>query len=179
MQATVSRPAHHSIVIELPFVVPPGGGMDAPLAKLGTIHKISSYVTEGRVAIVEHTLPPRALAAPLHRHSREDELSIVLTGTIGAQLGQDVVAAGAGSYVLKPRGQWHTFWNAGDEELRFIELIVPGGFEGYFARLSPMLAVAGAPDPAAIQSLAAEYGIEFDFESVPMLCARHGLTFGS
>ena len=177
MQATASRAATQSVVIELPFVVPPGGGMDAPLAQLGTIHKIPSYATEGRVAIVEHTLPPRALAAPLHRHSREDELSIVLTGTIGAQLGQDVVSAGAGSYVLKPRGQWHTFWNAGDEELRFIELLIPGGFEGYFARLSPMLEAAGVPDPAAIQSLAAEYGIEFDFASVPVLCARHGLTF--
>ena len=45
------------------------------------IHKVPGYVTEGRVAVVEHTLPPRHLAAPLHRHSREDELSIVLEGT--------------------------------------------------------------------------------------------------
>jgi len=80
--------------------------------------------------------------------------------------------------VFKPRGQWHTFWNAGDTTLRFIELLVPGGFEGYFERLSPLLATAGTPDPAAIQSLAAEFGIEFDFDSVPDLCARHGLTFG-
>ena len=164
-------------VIELPFIVPAGGGMDAPLARLGTLHKVPSRVTEGRLAIVEHTLPPRALAAPLHRHSREDELSIVLSGTIGAQLGDDVVSAGPGSYVFKPRGQWHTFWNAGDDELRFVELIVPGGFEGYFARLSPMLVAAGAPDPAAIARLAAEYGIEFDFESVPGLCERYGLSF--
>jgi quercetin dioxygenase-like cupin family protein len=159
------------------LIVPAAGGVNAPLARLGTIHKIASSVTEGRVAIVEHTLPPRALAAPLHRHSREDELSIVLTGTLGAQLGDNVVSAGAGAYVFKPRGQWHTFWNAGDDELRFIELLVPGGFEGYFARLSPLLAAAGGPDPAAIQSLAAEYGIEFDFDSVPLLCERHGLTF--
>lgn len=163
---------------EDPFVIQAGGGLDAPLARLGTLHKVPSHVTEGRLAIVEHTLPPRALAAPLHRHSREDELSIVLAGTIGAQLGGDVVAAGAGSYVFKPRGQWHTFWNAGATELRFIELIIPGGFEGYFARLSPMLIAEGVADPAAIQSLAAEYGIEFDFDSVPRLCERHGLTFG-
>ena len=166
------------MLVELPFIVPAGGGVHAPLARLGTIHKVPSSVTEGRLAIVEHTLPRRALAAPLHRHSREDELSIVLTGMIGAQLGSEVVAAGAGSYVFKPRGQWHTFWNAGDDELRFIELLIPGGFEGYFARLSPLLAAAGSADPAAIASLAAEYGIEFDFASVPVLCERHGLTFG-
>lgn len=163
--------------VSLPFVVVPGQGLDAPLSRLGTIHKVPAFVTDGRLAIVEHTLPARALAAPLHRHSREDELSIVLEGRIGALLGDDAVEAGAGSYVLKPRGQWHTFWNAGDSPLRFIELLIPGGFDAYFARLSPLLLAAGGADPAAIQSLADEYGIDFDFNSVPVLCERFGLTF--
>jgi quercetin dioxygenase-like cupin family protein len=161
-----------------PYVMGPGEGHDLPLARLGTIHKVPSAATAGRVAIVEHTLPPRHLAAPLHRHSREDELSIVLSGRLGAMLGGELVVAPAGSYVFKPRDQWHTFWNAGDTDLRFIELILPGGFEGYFARLSPLLTAAGTADPAAIESLAAEYGIEFDFDSVPELCAKLGLTFG-
>jgi quercetin dioxygenase-like cupin family protein len=162
-----------------PFIVPPGGGLDAPLARLGTVHKVPGSVTSGQVAVVEHTLPPRGLAAPLHRHSREDELSIVLTGRIGALLGQEVVEADAGAYVWKPRAQWHTFWNASaTDELRFIELLLPGGFEGYFERLSPMLRDAGGAKPEPIAALAAEYGIEFDFASVPMLCERFGLTFG-
>ena len=163
--------------VSLPFVVGPGEGLDAPLSRLGTVHKVPASATEGHLAIVEHTLPPRALAAPLHRHSREDELSIVLEGQLGALLGVDAVEAGPGSYVLKPRGQWHTFWNAGDTPLRFIELLIPGGFDGYFARLSPLLMAAGGADPAAIESLAEEYGIDFDFTSVPDLCARFGLTF--
>ena len=49
--------------------------------------------TQGAVAIVEHPIPPRTLAAPLHRHSREDEYSYVIEGTMGAQLGSDVVEA--------------------------------------------------------------------------------------
>lgn len=166
-------------VITLPFIVPPGGGLDAPLSRLGTVHKVPSAVTSGQLAIVEHTLPPRALAAPLHRHSREDELSIVLTGRIGALLGDEAVEAGAGAYVWKPRNQWHTFWNASEtEELRFIELLLPAGFEGYFERLSPMLREAGGAKPEAIAALAGEYGIEFDFESIPTLCERFGLSFG-
>jgi mannose-6-phosphate isomerase-like protein (cupin superfamily) len=140
---------------------------------------VPSAATRGRLAIVEHTLPPKALAAPLHRHSREDELSIVLEGRLGAMLGEQIVTAEAGAYVLKPRNQWHTFWNAADTDLRFIELLIPGGFEDYFARLSPLLKAAGGqPDPTAIQSLADEFGIEFDFDSVPDLCERLGLTFG-
>jgi mannose-6-phosphate isomerase-like protein (cupin superfamily) len=164
---------------DVPFIVGPGEGIDAPLARLGTIHKVPSAATRGRLAIVEHTLPPKALAAPLHRHSREDELSIVLEGRLGAMLGEQIVTAEAGAYVLKPRNQWHTFWNAADTDLRFIELLIPGGFEDYFARLSPLLKAAGGqPDPTAIQSLADEFGIEFDFDSVPDLCERLGLTFG-
>src|SRR5688500_104268 len=147
-----------------PFVVPPGGGLDAPLARLGTVHKVPGSVTSGQVAIVEHTLHPRALAAPVHRHSREDELSIVLTGRLGALLGQDVGEADAGAYGWKPRDQWHTFWNASaTDELRFIELLMPAGFEGYFERLSPMLRAAAGAKPEIIAALAAEYGLEFDF----------------
>lgn len=161
-----------------PYLVGPGEGLDAPLSLLGTVHKVPAAVLDGRLAIVEHTLPPGRLAAPLHRHSREDELSIVLEGRIGALLGDDHVEADAGSYVLKPRDQWHTFWNAGPTPLRFIEIILPGGFDEYFARLSPLLQDAGGADPAAIGALAAAYGIEFDFAQTPAICERFGLQFG-
>lgn len=161
-----------------PYVILPGEGLDAPLARLGTVHKIPGAVLDGRVAIVEHTLPPRRLAAPLHRHSREDELSIVLEGRIGALLGEDHVEAGPGSYVLKPRDQWHTFWNPGDQPLRFIELLLPGGFDDYFARLSPLLEAAGRADPAAIAGLADEFGLALDFDSLPAITSRFGVEFG-
>ena len=37
---------------------------------------------------------------------------------------------------------------------------------------------AGPPDPAQIAAIAARYGLELDFESIPRLVADHGLTFG-
>jgi len=67
----------------------------------------------------------RALAAPLHRHAREDEYSYVLHGKIGALLGDDVVMGKAGDLIFKPRNQWHTLWNAGDEPARILEIISP------------------------------------------------------
>jgi mannose-6-phosphate isomerase-like protein (cupin superfamily) len=160
------------------YAVGPGEGIDLPLASLGAVHKIPATVTNGLVAVVEHTLPPGHLGAPLHRHTREDELSIVLEGHLGALLGGDIILAPAGSYVMKPRHQWHTFWNAGQEELRFIELLMPGGSDRLFERLSPLLTAAGAADQAAIERLADEFGIEFDADSVPEFCHRFGLTFG-
>src|SRR5262249_15121021 len=55
----------------------------------------------------------------------EDEYSYVLEGRVGALLGDDVVVGGPGDLIFKPRGQWHTFWNAGDEPARILEVISP------------------------------------------------------
>ena len=95
-------------------------------------------------------MSPRALAAPVHRHTREDEYSFVLEGRMGALLGDDVVEAGPGDLVHKPRDQWHTFWNAGDEPCRILEIISPAGFERFFAELDEMGgALAADPDAVA------------------------------
>ena len=37
-----------------------------------------------------------------------------------------------------PRGHWHTFWNAGEEPLRVLVLIVPGGLEELFVTLAAL-----------------------------------------
>ncbi|HJQ74785.1 MAG TPA: cupin domain-containing protein [Gaiellaceae bacterium] len=134
----------------------------------------TSYLVEGEpFALLEHTLPPRALGSPLHRHANEDEYSYVLEGRLGAQLGDETVEAGPGELVRKPRGQEHAFWNAGDEPLRFLELISPGGFAGYFRELAPLLA---AGDHAGVQEVAARYELEIDFATIPVLAERYGLN---
>ena len=84
-------------------------------------------------------MPAKGLAAPLHRHNREDEYSFVLEGRMGALLGDDVVYAEPGDLVYKPRGQWHTFWNAGDKPARILEIISPAGFEQFFDELSAIV----------------------------------------
>jgi hypothetical protein len=119
-------------------------------------------------------MPPHALAAPLHRHTREDEYSFVLDGTMGAILGDRVVHAGVGDLVFKPRGQWHTFWNAGDEPCRILELISPAGFERYFDELVELI---GPRSPETIGPICARYGLEMRFESIPELVSCHGLVW--
>ncbi len=42
---------------------------------------------DGRFALVQHLFAPKALAAPMHRHHKEDEYTYVLEGRIGAVLG--------------------------------------------------------------------------------------------
>jgi len=146
------------------------------LGGLGVRFMAWAEQTGGGFSLVEHPIAPRALCAPLHRHSNEDEYSFVVEGRMGAQLGDDVVVAEVGDFVFKPRHQWHTFWNAGDEPARILEVISPGGFERYFDDLAELLKSSDF-SLEQIGELGARYGLEFDPESIPRLCAEHGLVF--
>jgi quercetin dioxygenase-like cupin family protein len=158
--------------------LPPGAGEAVWIGSFGTIYKVPAEATGGAVAIVEHVLGPKQLGAPLHRHSREDEISHVLEGELTVQQGDWRDAAGVGGTIVKPRGVFHAFWNAGAAPVRFLEVIAPGAFAGYFRELAPLLQREGPPDLAAIAALAGRYAVEFDFASTPELLARHGLRLG-
>src|SRR3954451_15973602 len=156
-------------------IVGPTDGKAGFLGSIGVRFMIDGDETAGRgFSLVEHPMGPRALAAPLHRHTREDEYSYVVTGRMGALLGDDVVEAGPGDLVHKPRNQWHTFWNAGDEPCRILEIISPAGFERFFQELSDIGGALKA-DPEKLAELNTRYGQEMQPETVPDLLERFGL----
>jgi mannose-6-phosphate isomerase-like protein (cupin superfamily) len=158
-----------------PKIVGPKDGKAGSLGSIGVRFMIDGGETGGGFSLVEHPMPPRHLAAPLHKHSREDEYSYVLEGKMGALLGDEVVYAEAGDLVFKPRDQWHTFWNAGDEPCRVLEIISPAGFEKYFDEMVDLLD-AGPPEIEKLVELGALYGLEADPTSIPGLLAEYGLV---
>ena len=158
-------------------VIGPAEGKLGFLGSIGVRFMIDGDEADGGFSLVEHPMAPRALAAPLHRHSREDEYSFVLEGRMGGLLGDEVVEAGPGELVFKPRNEWHTFWNAGEEPCRILEIISPAGFERYFAELSDMVA-AMRLDPDDLAALAERYGLEMKPESIPELLERFDLRIG-
>ena len=158
-------------------VLGPNDGKVGRLGSIGVRFMLDGDETGGGFSLVEHPMPPRALAAPLHRHSREDEYSVVLDGRVGALLGDEVVYGERGALIFKPRGQWHTFWNAGTEPARILEMISPAGFERYFDEVVSLLQ-AGPSDPNALAAIAARYGLEVDLASIPRLTQEYDLHFG-
>src|SRR6476661_447811 len=161
-----------------PKIVGPRDGKSGSLGSIGVRFMIDTEETyAGGFSLVEHPMSPRALAAPLHLHTREDEYSYVLEGKMGALLGDEVVTAEAGDLVFKPRNQWHTFWNAGDEPCRILEILAPAGFEEFFKELADM-GGAIAADPADLTALGERYGLHFQLESVPELVERFALVVG-
>lgn len=154
----------------------PTDGRAGFLGSIGVRFMIGGDDSGGGFALVEHPMSPHALAAPLHRHAREDEYSYVLTGQVGALLGDEVLVAGPGTLIFKPRDQWHTFWNAGDEPARLLEIISPAGFERFFAELVDLGGVTQS-DPETLMALCQRYALEMNSGSVPELVARFGLQF--
>src|ERR1700748_1288480 len=151
-------------------VVGPGDGEQGFLGSIGVRFMIDGSAAGERFSLGEHPMSPRALAAPVHRHTREDEYSFILEGRMGALLGDDVVEAGPGDLVHKPRGQWHTVWNAGAEPARNLEIISPAGCELFFAELAP-LSAGGAPDHEAMGELCTRYALDMRPETAAELCA--------
>ena len=131
---------------------------------------------EGRFGLIEHPIVPRGLAAPMHKHSREDEYSFVLEGRWGFQLGDEIVYGEPGDLIYKPRDVWHSFWNASDGPSRLLEIISPSGFEHYFVELSELFQRHGMERPDLFEELNARYGLEMDFESIEGLVQTHGLV---
>jgi mannose-6-phosphate isomerase-like protein (cupin superfamily) len=171
VQMSTRSPTAAAAARPSPTIIPHEDGRLFDLGGFGIHWKIDGAVSGKRFSVVHHPIAPHALAAPLHRHHREDEYSYVLSGKMGALLGDDVVFAEAGNWVFKPRNQWHTFWNAGDAPCEIIEIISPAGFEDYFRELSTIW-----PDLSKAGPLLEKYELDMDPDSVPGLCKRFGLT---
>jgi quercetin dioxygenase-like cupin family protein len=153
-------------------VVRPGEGDRVPLPGFGAVFKLSGRRNGGEVSIVEHPFEVGTITAP-HRHTREDEHSLVLAGEIGFRSDGSEVVLGPGGYITKPRGQMHAMWNAGREPGRIVEIITPGGFEGYFRELGELLvAHADGPDGQGVRTL-------HELPEFARLAEKYGLSYGS
>jgi mannose-6-phosphate isomerase-like protein (cupin superfamily) len=160
-----------------PKIVTPDGAAEGFIGSIGVRFMIDGNEADERFSLVEHPMSARALAAPVHRHTREDEYSYVLEGRMGALLADEVVEAGPGDLVFKPRNQWHTFWNAGDEPCRILEIISPAGFERFFRELVDLGGIAEAT-PEQFAELTQRYGLEVQPDTIPELLDRFGLRMG-
>jgi quercetin dioxygenase-like cupin family protein len=159
-----------------PKVVGPHDGKAGFLGSIGVRFMIDGEEAGNRFSLVEHPMSAHALAAPMHRHAREDEYSYVLEGSIGALLGDSVVIGKPGDLIFKPRNQWHTFWNAGDKPARILEIIAPAGFEKFFRELVDLGGVMKA-ESQALAELCSRYELEMDPSSIPGLIDRFGVRF--
>lgn len=100
-----------------------------------------SSMTNGLYSSVECAVAPKMMGPPPHYHKELDEIMYVAEGTASVIVGEEVVEINAGGWHLRPRMIQHTFWNASDKPLRFIDMYFNQPFEEYLERIFHELTV--------------------------------------
>ncbi|WP_409331296.1 cupin domain-containing protein [Trujillonella humicola] len=126
--------------------------------------KATGADTGGRVTVVEFRSPP-GFAPPLHRHTVEDEMFLLLGGRATFLCDGQRLVAGPGDFVLLPAGLAHSFLVAPDEPLHTLQITTPSGFEQFAAAVggpagARRLPEPGPVDPAALAHAAQLHGVE-------------------
>jgi quercetin dioxygenase-like cupin family protein len=138
----------------------------------GVVIKLYGEETNGAISIIEQPFDPGLLLPP-HVH-QNDVWLYVLEGEMHARIGDDVVRASSGCWVLKPRLIPHTMWNAGPDPARLIELYTPGGFEHFFTDFGARLR-EGPIGLDELNRLGEPHGIRFFDDWVADLKAAYHL----
>lgn len=160
---------------QLKVVAPGEGDTGMLLPGVGVQFKIDADDVGGHVSVVEHPFDVGALVPP-HVHHLEDEVSIVIEGKIGFRSEDQEAVLAPGGYIVKPRGEVHAMWNAGDVPARMIEIITPAGFDRFFRELAE--ANAKRPmTPPEVAEMAAAYELPFaEPDWIGDVIERYGLT---
>lgn len=158
---------------------PPGPAAEPPrtisIRNLTGTVRVRGSETGGSLAVIEHTLPPGYVAMPMHRHSRETETTYVLEGTLTVKVGTRLQRARPGATVVKPVGVFHTYWNAGPQTARFLEIITPAGLEAYYEEMDALVPRAGTVPIDRVLELSQRYGLEFDMASLLDIMEMHNV----
>jgi len=94
-----------------------------------------SSMTNGLFSSVECAVAPKVMGPPPHYHKELDELMQVLEGTASVMVEGEVVEIGAGGWHLRPRNLTHTFWNASEQPLRFVDMYFNQPFEEFLEKV--------------------------------------------
>ena len=160
----------------VPKIVRPDEAQKISLYDVLFRYGIATDQTDGALSMLEVTIPPRTLIKP-HTHTREDEYTLILEGSVGVRLGDETVEEiPTGSWLAKPRSIPHAMWNVAGEPARILEVVMPGGIEHYFEQIAPILLEHGPDWTKRYDALAEEYGLGILDDWSNELQARYGIT---
>ena len=117
-----------------PIYLPPM----SPLAHNGSMNIrtwLRSEMTGGVYSCVECAVAPKTMGPSPHYHKELDELMYVIEGTASVIVDGKEVQIEAGGWHLRPRMLPHTFWNASEKPLRFVDMYFNQAFETFLEQI--------------------------------------------
>lgn len=118
-----------------PFYIPPAAPLQPGPAGVDIRVWVRSASTNGQFSNVETAVAPKKMGPAPHVHKDLDELMYVLEGTASVIVDGKVDTIPAGGFHFRPRGLEHTFWNASDKPLRFLDMYFNQNFEDFLEEL--------------------------------------------
>jgi mannose-6-phosphate isomerase-like protein (cupin superfamily) len=162
-----------------------GDMLENPITGERLLFRKTSSDTGGEAVVLETFVKPDGFVAAAHVHPYQEERFEILDGSVGFMLGEKEFVAGPGEKLTVPAGTPHRFWNAGEEEARFVCEVRPAlQFEQL---IETMFALAsdgktnsrGLPNPLRLAVIA---NATFDTVRLPFPPAwmqRMGLAMGA
>jgi quercetin dioxygenase-like cupin family protein len=141
--------------------------------------------TNGEVVVVEVSVRPKGFVAAAHIHPFQTERFEITAGTLGFRLGRRKIIATAGDMIVVTPGTAHKFWNAGDDEARFVTEVRPAGqFEQLIETMYGLAADGktnrrGMPNPLRLAVIAKAHFDDVRLPVVPSWLQRAGLVLGA
>lgn len=118
-----------------PFYIPPTSPLKPGPGNVDIRTIIHSKQTGKQLSNVEVAVAPKQMGPSPHMHKNLDELMYVLEGTATVMIGKEIYEVEAGGWNFRPRGIVHSFWNASDLPLRFVDHFFNQNFEDYLEDL--------------------------------------------
>ncbi|MGR9060236.1 cupin domain-containing protein (plasmid) [Rhizobium leguminosarum] len=101
---------------------------------------------------------PAKFGPPRHVHRQDDELFLIVAGSVLIWTPDEVQTAEAGDTVFLPRGKEHTWKGYGDDPINLQVVVSPGEFERFIPTVVEQRLTA--EDIAALARVADEAGMD-------------------
>ena len=118
-----------------PFYIPPTESLMPGPGNVDIRTIVHSKQSDKQLSNVEVAVAPKQMGPSPHMHKDLDELMYVLEGTATVMIGEEIYEVPAGGWNFRPRRIVHSFWNASDKPLRFIDCFFNQNFEDYLEDL--------------------------------------------
>lgn len=168
-----------------PFYMPPKEPLMPGPGNVDIRTIIHSRQTAGQISNVEVAVAPKQMGPSPHVLNHLDEMMYVLEGTAMVIIGKEIYKVEAGGWNFRPHGIVHSFWNASDKPLRFIDFFFNQNFEDYledlFHKIIPDMVkgnlTPGTPEIAnRITALDKKFGVTWFHNQRQAIVDKYGLN---
>jgi mannose-6-phosphate isomerase-like protein (cupin superfamily) len=166
-------------------MIHPGDTLENHVTGEVLVFRRTSAQTNGESVLFETIVRPDGFVAAAHVHPNQTERFEIVQGALALRVGSDELLLAPGEVAVVPPGTPHRFWNAGQEEARFVCEVRPAlGFESLIETMFVLAAEGktnkkGLPNPFRLAVIAQAHFDTVRLPFPPASLQRAALAVGA